>query len=1288
MDLYGRPATRRTSTPAVAFLNERPKSLSFTLGSKPGGSRGHGQDEDLRFNLPGHPSSNQQQQHNLQQQPPPLLHQRPTSSRFLNRPQSSSGVRRSDPALAASNEVKQRPRTARDGVRTLPTTQPYVKRTSCFGQESDVTEDPEVDGKNKGEELLESSPPLDEQYLEQLKADILHLHHVHRQLEKEANEGGKGERYSRVTTATPQAPNHVKNLLLHRDTKRDSSLDLGSLSTGSIQTQLQRYNYSSDPAQLTATKVGLEGLLADTLTSLMEFYLVHNNPGDSENNHSRGGSGAVDSSMDGIKMKLVRPTGQLSGDMPLLPFANGCGTSPVSIYAGGILSVLQQTEILKRTMLACTGEKKNLVKMIADKDTQLKQFTEQLCFFKDVLASRRPRFKQSKREHSPYKEREQSNAPEREENESFHDSGQSRSALAEEQLVRLASLEKDRVESILAIQRLERQKDELEQQLEKAKFESQAALERLESMKQLHEEAMGTSNNSYLEQIGALEKLTLDLQSSLASTVERYRSLEDSTSQEKAQLRRDKQELERLIRLKDGETGQRQAQATVKAEAQLQSAIIQLKLVTQQRNQAQQALHGLRVELNAAQVDNNQAQGTIRSLHHDLKVRNDDVERLSSKLAVANATVESKTALVQQSEARIETNTKEIERQQSVLDDQTRQVQALEAKLSRSVPVDDEELQSRQQREESAWHQRVSALEHALVAERQNTALFRDQQRRAIAMEQEKAVHAVEQAQAVAAELATANICLLERKRQREQEQHAFEQKLKEYADRVAELSSDKEALEREFNSLRPQHEQLQQAKEQAATTETILQEEVASLKGELKSLTEIRENLDRALAHALASPKVKSARHQASLSEVRAELQKAKQKITGLEEQLSRNGSIRTSEIDGKLAQLSARERRGAEDQRGLKKQRADATAERQQLQKEQAELDQRREVQLAAESKQKTDHKLLQQIIVLLAQRLQVLMALFDTVALPDATQASVGQTSATRSDSSDDVDIWREIQRQWGALRQELENVDWRLMDMRSQLEALLFEYVGQSLTPLESLDGEQRSSQSSGFHGPNPFSDAVAAGRDTVPVAEQLKVSRLLRRLSCPGESLESRARQVKAEEHETFALALAREMTAMKDSYERQLEELRAELRKTQQRRLVTSQRLRAELATERRRSQRAAAQLSERIVEMEAALVAQEKALAAAQTQQQAILDQHAAATSDDERQRALRELAELVGSDQRRRERERIAKLLTYCGASSVTVEHRDRTVEQEAVDEVLHRTLKLTCENELGAL
>ncbi|GMF22503.1 unnamed protein product [Phytophthora lilii] len=144
---------------------------------------------------------------------------------------------------------------------------------------------------------------------------------------------------------------------------------------------------------------------------------------------------------------------------------------------------------------------------------------------------------------------------------------------------------------------------------------------------------------------------------------------------------------------------------------------------------------------------------------------------------------------------------------------------------------------------------------------------------------------------------------------------------------------------------------------------------------------------------------------------------------------------------------------------------------------------------------------------------------------------------------------------------------------------------------------------------------------------------------------------------------------------MKESYERQLEELRGELRKTQQLRRLASQRLRAELATQRNRSQSSSAQLSERIAELEAALAAQEEVLAATRLQHQAVLDRHAAATSDDERLRALRELAELVGSEQRLRERERLSKLLTYCGSSSVTVERRDAALEEETVDAVLEQ-------------
>ncbi|OWY92307.1 hypothetical protein PHMEG_00038749 [Phytophthora megakarya] len=221
---------------------------------------------------------------------------------------------------------------------------------------------------------------------------------------------------------------------------------------------------------------------------------------------------------------------------------------------------------------------------------------------------------------------------------------------------------------------------------------------------------------------------------------------------------------------------------------------------------------------------------------------------------------------------------------------------------------------------------------------------------------------------------------------------------------------------------------------------------------------------------------------------------------------------------------------------------------------------------------------------------------------------------------------------------------------------------FTTVGTELSPIEKKQSQSSSLQ--GFHGPNPFSDAVAAGRDTVPVAEQLKASRLFRRLS-----------SLPAKGHEIFALALAREMAAMKESYGRQLGELRAELCKTQQRRQLMSQRLREELMNERSRSQRTVAQFSERIAELETALETQEKALVATQTQQQAILAQHAAAKSDDERLRALQELAELVGSEQRRRERERLSKLLAYCGASSVTVELRDPALEEETVDAVLAR-------------
>lgn len=100
------------------------------------------------------------------------------------------------------------------------------------------------------------------------------------------------------------------------------------------------------------------------------------------------------------------------------------------------------SQVLKRSKLAATGERKILVKVIADRDSELRQLKEQIGFFKDVLARRRPRFERVKRVQIPYHEGDQGDTPESAENESPQENDQPVSTVAAEQLARLAALEK------------------------------------------------------------------------------------------------------------------------------------------------------------------------------------------------------------------------------------------------------------------------------------------------------------------------------------------------------------------------------------------------------------------------------------------------------------------------------------------------------------------------------------------------------------------------------------------------------------------------------------------------------------------------------------------------------------------------------------------------------------------------------------------------------------------------------------------------------------------------------
>nr|CCA20422.1 AlNc14C94G5785 [Albugo laibachii Nc14] len=94
-------------------------------------------------------------------------------------------------------------------------------------------------------------------------------------------------------------------------------------------------------------------------------------------------------------------------------------------------------------------------------------------------------------------------------------------------------------------------------------------------------------------------------------------------------------------------------------------------------------------------------------------------------------------------------------------------LQELEDKLHRSIPNDEAHVQL-QIENEKKWNQRLSAVEHLLALEKQNAAILRDQQQVTLSIERDKVAHATKQMRVMANELETANLCLAERKKQRE----------------------------------------------------------------------------------------------------------------------------------------------------------------------------------------------------------------------------------------------------------------------------------------------------------------------------------------------------------------------------------------------------------------------------------------------------------------------------------------------------------------------------------------
>lgn len=200
-----------------------------------------------------------------------------------------------------------------------------------------------------------------------------------------------------------------------------------------------------------------------------------------------------------------------------------------------------------------------------------------------------------------------------------------------------------------------------------------------------------------------------------------------------------------------------------------------------------------------------------------------------------------------------------------------------------------------------------------------------------------------------------------------------------------------------------------------------------------------------------------------------------------------------------------------------------------------EKRELEQQRDAQRATERKQEEDKGLLRAIISLLATKLRTQMALFAAVpgeiaaATSDSSPADVNASSLTAFLATfrrDPAEQWRALQQLWEALRAKLEDADWQLVHMKSRLKELHIEYVGRpSASP---STGGGNASASRAAVAIRPFAEAVAAGKETVLVAEQLKLQASgstcsLRSSSSPSSSPERRALQAKGKWVENTAL---------------------------------------------------------------------------------------------------------------------------------------------------------------------
>ncbi|KAF0720260.1 Aste57867_447 [Aphanomyces stellatus] len=748
--------------------------------------------------------------------------------------------------------------------------------------------------------------------------------------------------------------------------------------------ELAKHNYSTSDGQVVLAKKALERLLSDSLIALMDKTLV-----------------------DEAKMGGSINQDETSG--------GGAGMDAGSVYFNSFMTLSRRAEMLKKRVVADSAEKDYLRDQLHVMETRLGEANDELVVFKDTfqkIASERGVGHGWALLRSEVKRGTFSTNDDKQKDE--------RCAALEAQLAELQStldqLSQDKADMVVA-------NESLADELRESRALASALDARIESTASATSASM-LAMQSQVFALGLASAHGVQLDKAMAHNHDLDRELQAA----KAALKKTQAD----------------------AKATLTEAATTLKTKVEAAHESgRQLLARTQAEWEAKAGD--AAQAHEAQLHkadvvhaRALTALEGEKARLTDELAAARRQNErdlscARDAAESQQAAAVGAWTEKLEGKTKALEAAQRQVADHEATILQLKLVVSEQKVTERHEMETAWLTKIAALEAALAQASAKLEAERDKSALALRTEADRVRHVMTQAKSVADELETANLCLAERKRQRDSETQAFEDRERRAAAAIAELTAQVTRLRRDEETnasgnidLETECRQLHKHNDELVKQMEKMKEKHDVTVSELQLLLQDARNKANEAALALGLLEANKVDLLNKLAVSDASVRQLQRQLTAAKDE---SQQLEMAAIEQRMQQESRLNERLVVEKRVLQKQQLDMDAETQTLMEEK---------------------QLLQTVVRSLNERLGLQLELL----------ASVPKDEKTNKDA------WAAAHAAWQRIQERCDDADWQLMHMKARLDEMD--------TPKVTRARKQA-----------PFSDAIAAGQRAAAVVDQLQ-----------------------------------------------------------------------------------------------------------------------------------------------------------------------------------------------------